>query len=48
MPKFIAGHDYCSTWSGVMKAADEMLGKPDKTFPDCSWIKKMEKQDEAK
>lgn len=41
MPKFITGHDYCSTWSGVMKAVDETLGKPDKTFPDGSWMKKL-------
>lgn len=41
MPKFIAGHDYCSTWPGVMKAVDETLGKPDATFQDGSWMKRL-------
>ena len=32
-----------------MKAVDETLGKPDKTFPDDSWMKKVESNtDEAK
>jgi predicted O-methyltransferase YrrM len=35
----IGGHDYVQGWSGVMKAVDEVLGKPDKTFKDGSWIK---------
>jgi predicted O-methyltransferase YrrM len=35
----IGGHDYVSGWSGVMKAVDEIFGKPDKTFKDGSWIK---------
>ncbi len=35
----IGGHDYHSYWSGVINAVDELLGKPDKTFSDGSWIK---------
>lgn len=35
----IGGHDYVQGWSGVINAVDEMLGKPDKTFKDGSWIK---------
>lgn len=35
----IGGHDYVKGWSGVIKAVDEVLGKPDKTFKDGSWIK---------
>lgn len=35
----IGGHDYVQGWSGVIKAVDEILGKPDKTFKDGSWIK---------
>lgn len=48
-PKWICGHDYCKGWSGVIKAVDNKLGKPDKVFPDNSWMKKMEKtEDEIK
>ena len=32
----IAGHDYIPEWSGLMKAVDETVGKPDRTF----WEKK--------
>ena len=38
----IGGHDYGTTHKhlqGVTKAVDEVLGKPDKTFKDGSWIK---------
>lgn len=28
----------------MVRAVDEKLGKPDKTFPDSSWIKKMEQR----
>jgi predicted O-methyltransferase YrrM len=35
----IGGHDYVQGWSGVMKAVNEVLGKPDKTFKEGSWIK---------
>jgi len=38
---FIGGHDYHKVWSGVINAVDETLGKPDKTFRDTSWIKKI-------
>jgi hypothetical protein len=37
---FIGGHDYHPGWYGVMRAVDEILGKPDKTFVEYSWIKK--------
>lgn len=36
--KFIGGHDYASWCPGVIKAVDEMFGKPDRTFSDSSWI----------
>lgn len=38
----IGGHDYGTQTQhllGVTKAVDEVLGKPDKTFKDGSWIK---------
>jgi predicted O-methyltransferase YrrM len=35
----IGGHDYVKGWLGVINAVDEILGKPDKTFKDGSWIK---------
>lgn len=38
----IAGHDYNSSrHPGIKKAVNEILGKPDKTFLDKSWIKKL-------
>lgn len=40
---FISGHDYWPRrFDGVIKAVNEILGKPDKIFPDTSWLKKME------
>jgi|TARA_B100000035_G_C21001148_1_gene554985 cephalosporin hydroxylase len=39
----IAGHDYIPEWSGLMKAVDETVGKPDRTFWDTSWIKEVDK-----
>jgi hypothetical protein len=38
---FIGGHDYSDYWLDVVKAVDECLGKPDKTFQDTSWTKKL-------
>jgi predicted O-methyltransferase YrrM len=38
---FISGHDYHPHWSGVVKAVDEVLGKPDKVFEDYSWVKRI-------
>jgi hypothetical protein len=38
---FIGGHDYHSNWSGIIKGVDEVFGKPDLTFKDTSWIKKI-------
>lgn len=41
-PKYIAGHDYWQKkFPGVIKAVDEMLGKPDKIFFDSSWVKEL-------
>jgi predicted O-methyltransferase YrrM len=35
----VAGHDYCNIkWPGVIKAVDEVLGKPTKIYQDTSWI----------
>jgi len=40
--KIIAGHDYWKDrFPGVIKAVDEILGKPDRIFPDTSWIKEL-------
>jgi hypothetical protein len=40
--KIISGHDYWpKKFPGVIKAVDEILGKPDKVFPDTSWIKEL-------
>lgn len=38
---FIGGHDYHPNWSGIINGVDEILGKPDLTFVDTSWIKKI-------
>lgn len=37
----IGGHDYNDErWTPeVNRAVDELLGKPDHVFPDCSWLK---------
>jgi coproporphyrinogen III oxidase-like Fe-S oxidoreductase len=40
-PKAISGHDYTASWPGVVKAVDEVVGKPDMTFCDGSWIKRL-------
>jgi predicted O-methyltransferase YrrM len=44
---WIAGHDYHGDTQdevrGVSRAVDEILGKPDRTFSDGSWVKWMEK-----
>jgi predicted O-methyltransferase YrrM len=37
----IGGHDYHRNWSGVVNGINELLGKPDTTFSDTSWIKLM-------
>lgn len=36
--KFIGGHDYRDNTDGVIKAVNEIFGKPDRTFKDWSWI----------
>ncbi len=39
----MAGHDYCkTTWPGVVKAVDELLGGPEKVYEDTSWIVALE------
>jgi predicted O-methyltransferase YrrM len=38
---FIGGHDYSGYWLDVVKAVDECFGKPDRTFQDASWAKKL-------
>jgi hypothetical protein len=35
----MGGHDYQKEWPGVIKAVDEIFGKPHKTYSDGSWIK---------
>ena len=40
--KFITGHDYRKNkFPGVIRAVNEVLGKPDKIFCDFSWVKKI-------
>ena len=34
----VAGHDYASGWSGVVRAVDETLGKPQMQYVDSSWL----------
>jgi len=34
----ISGHDYNNTWSGVIRAVNEVLGKPDYVFDDSNWV----------
>jgi hypothetical protein len=40
---FIGGHDYNDEqWSTeINRAVDELLGGPDMTFQDCSWLKRI-------
>jgi len=38
----IAGHDYNHAYEGVIKAVDEIFGKPNKLFPDSSWMVKLD------
>ena len=40
-PKIISGHDYAGWLPDVIKAVDEVLGKPDMTFCDGSWFKNL-------
>jgi len=35
---WIGGHDYTSSWPGVIKAVDELLGPPKLKFVDSSWL----------
>lgn len=36
----IAGHDYNNVWPGVIKAVNEVFGKPDKVENDCWFVYK--------
>ena len=38
---FIAGHDFYGVNNGVEQAVIETIGKPDKTYEDSSWIKRI-------
>lgn len=38
---FIGGHDFSDNWAGVKEAVIEMLGTPDWTFQDTSWLCKL-------
>jgi len=38
---FIAGHDFYPFDNGVKKAVLEIIGIPDKTYEDSSWIKRL-------
>ncbi len=35
----IGGHDYQPEWPGVKKAVDDIIGTPNLTFEDESWVK---------
>ena len=34
----ISGHDYSTTWKGVVKAVDELIGKDNITLKEGAWI----------
>jgi predicted O-methyltransferase YrrM len=36
---YIAGHDYYTTFPGVIQAVKELFGGPDKVYKDGSWVK---------
>lgn len=38
---FIGGHDYHQVWQGVKDGIHELLGPPEQTFQDTSWIKQI-------
>lgn len=37
----LGGHDYEPTFPGVIQAVDETFGKPDQTFSEHSWMKRL-------
>ena len=39
---WIGGHDYSNSFTGVIKAVDEIFGRPDYKFCDTSWLVKVE------
>jgi methyltransferase family protein len=44
---FIGGHDYVSSFPGVIRAVNEAVGSPDQSFSDQSWIKRVSHAQEA-
>lgn len=40
---YIAGHDYWKKFPDVIIAVNKLFGKPDKVFPDSSWIYKIQR-----
>lgn len=43
-PKVMAGHDYTNGWPGVVRAVDETIGRPNRVYPDESWIVDMRRK----
>ena len=39
----IAGHDYHESWPGVIKAVEEVLGKPNHVHRDSTWVHKVDR-----
>jgi hypothetical protein len=37
----IGGHDFAEWYPDIMKAVRTVVGEPDKTFSDSSWIKRI-------
>ena len=35
---FLAGHDYCEGYEGVVRAVNESYGQPDAIFLDTNWV----------
>ena len=35
---FLAGHDYCNDYEGVIRAVNESYGQPDVVFLDANWV----------
>ena len=46
-PKIIAGHDYGMHQQGVIKAVDELFGRPDVLFRDSSWLVRLDDRQAA-
>jgi cephalosporin hydroxylase len=37
----LCGHDYGGNWEGVIRAVDEVVGKPDRVFASTHWLKEI-------